>query len=178
MKPKVLIFHFVLFCQLLLAQERRLINEDTQWNDVYDTDQSECLLMTSDSISRCIRPAIEPAEKKNLLSKLLYIYSESQSIGELDFYAKCPLIQKKSRRTLFCIHNQIYDAKDFGNFLWGVALGQLKIPLYLVITGSELNGFFNCQKQNPDIQRSLPFCVEGDSDADQRAIKAGYYYQL
>jgi hypothetical protein len=162
------IYSISAFCQLYQA-----IPSDYHFNDQYE-EQDRCIQVDSLAVENCINNGISNLKSNSLIQKLIFIYKESMSRGSLDYYAKCPLIYEVDNDDLFCIDKTVYDAKDFGNFIWGATLKRLKLPYSMVKVGSEINAFFNCKKQNYDIETFLGICWLGDSPEDQMAIKNGY----
>lgn len=65
-----------------------------------------------------------------------------------------------------------YNAKDSGNFLWGLSGGLLGFSLQTLQRAAHINNAMNGAQQN---QKDVGFL---DDPADQRAIHLGYYYSI
>ncbi|WP_157498089.1 RHS repeat-associated core domain-containing protein [Formosa sp. Hel1_33_131] len=64
-----------------------------------------------------------------------------------------------------------YNYKDFGNFIWGRSGKALNLGITTLQFGAHLNNAFNGNSDNGGMKTGIR-----DSEADQRAIRAGYYY--
>jgi len=64
-----------------------------------------------------------------------------------------------------------YNAADYGNFLWGQGARRLGFGLNTALFGANVNNAANSRKNNPDMKYHIL-----DSNADQRAIRDGYYF--
>ena len=101
----------------------------------------------------------------NLLA-LAYAYRESRD-GKMDF-VNYDEIQRIANGQLYVItvagKSMAHDVWNFGNFLWGAAMGRLGISPILTWMGSN----YDCYKYNR----------QWDSMDDQRSIRQGYLYGL
>ena len=64
-----------------------------------------------------------------------------------------------------------YNDYDYGNFLWGMGGNRLGFSYRTLQVASQLNNAVNSGSDNPGVPYRLL-----DSNADQRAIRNGYYY--
>jgi hypothetical protein len=114
----------------------------------------------------------------NFFGKLLYAAKEGAGdenggFGEMDFrYA----LEFYDEDRLYLIDGIAYNVADLGNYLWGVAMARMKIPYPIAKLGSEANAFFFTYEQNEFLKKPWHgLSLTGDSRADQRAIRRGYF---
>lgn len=82
-------------------------------------------------------------------------------------------INENHYNSLNIVNGVAYDNPDYGNFLWGLGGKVLGFNYLTLKIASHLNNAINSRTDNKD----LPYNFF-DSDADQRAIKNGYFYNL
>jgi RHS repeat-associated protein len=110
-------------------------------------------------------------EDKGFFGKYSYALKESLAKGKMDYIQHFDLGDK-----LALIGGVVYNEFDTGNYLWGAGMRRLGFSYLPVKVGSEVNAFFNTNRQNPYLGKPawMPTWA-GDSPADQRAIRNGFY---
>ena len=108
---------------------------------------------------------------KNAPQGVKLIFATSQSRGQnkrLDFVNYASVQNAVPKGGLIITMGKdgylAHDSFNFGNFLWGAAMGRMRIPPLLVLCGSNLDAKANTGKW--------------DSLDDQRSIWAGYKYGI
>lgn len=132
-----------------------------------------------------IEGAMEKSGVNDLGNKAMgweYLYRESSGSnrggrggGKMDYFAS----QALNDNTIYIVQSKFGDAvgynnSDFGNFLWGLGTRRLGFSVWTAQTGAHGNNAVNGQDQNawnPNYQHQIL-----DSNADQQAIRNGYYY--
>ncbi|NUQ25010.1 MAG: RHS repeat-associated core domain-containing protein [Saprospiraceae bacterium] len=104
-----------------------------------------------------------------------YAYKEGKKDQKLDFFVQNP--ERIPTHTLSIIIDRkgtavAYNPKDYGNFMFGLSMRFLGIPLSHAKIGAHGNNFFNGRRDGSDRWRML------DSKGDQRAIRNGYYLNI
>jgi RHS repeat-associated protein len=111
-----------------------------------------------------------------------YLYRESsgsnrsgRSGGKMDYWASNNLENNK----MYIVQSKFgdavgYNSSDLGNFLWGLGTRRLGFSVWTAQAGAHGNNAVNGQDQNawnPNYEHQIL-----DSNADQQAIRNGYYY--
>ncbi len=129
------------------------------------------------AIAGCVKAATADIEGLGFRDKLREIYRRSMASADFDFrVSECGLTRGAR---LVVVDRVVYDIEDFGNFMWGMAMRRLKIPVSLVKLGSEYNAVMFAYEQNSmsSMGGKSPFFgldLRGDSREDQNAIIRGY----
>lgn len=170
-----------------VAIQQNLFFADERWCDRFvacsdeDLEEKNCEINNKDEKlfnkvcivnNDCIEDFLEESgvnnwflRKSNLLA-LTYAYNESRG-GKMDFVSNTK-IQNMGNGLLYITtvngKSMAHDAWNFGNFLWGAAMGRLGISPILTWIGSN----YDCLKN----------AKQWDSKDDQRSIRQGYLYSL
>jgi hypothetical protein len=104
-------------------------------------------------------------ENRGLMAK--YQYARKEATGAMDYRMHLP-----KANGFILIDSVLYNGFDAGNYIWGAGMRRLGFSYLEVKVGSELNGAFRTRSQN---EQGHGVILSGDSNKDQRAIKAGYH---
>jgi RHS repeat-associated protein len=123
---------------------------------------------------------VKDIKDKNLndFELLKEIYSESAL--SLDFYDSGELLLGIPNDRLSVIDGVAYDSYDAGNYAWGVSMRKLGIRYLTAAAGSQFNGFWNGKYDNSQWTYGVDPYLDritwtGDSRADQKAIRKGFF---
>jgi hypothetical protein len=103
------------------------------------------------------------------VGKYIYAFFESLTNGNMDYYSS----HLNDNYAFYLSNNTAYNPMDAGNYLWGVGIAKLGIPAWDAYRGSQINAVLLGNRQNGKAGINL----KGDSEADQRAIFNGYFWE-
>ncbi|PZR03319.1 MAG: hypothetical protein DI539_26380, partial [Flavobacterium psychrophilum] len=113
-------------------------------------------------------------------SPLSYAKTQGVAGGRMDYAVQGANAGDLNKNTLYVTGGVGYDIADFGNFLFGMGIGELGIPSGFGETGGQYNHIFNSRRGND----ATPLFDLGpgtygmpgwfDAASDQQAISNGY----
>jgi RHS repeat-associated protein len=162
-------------------------------NKLTEVDQQSINASVQNQISECSSFETKHGNLEDIpekfINQMLWIRNNSDGGNAFDYTTKVSPIQ--SETGLYIIDGRIYNKMDAGNYFWGKTMRTLKtehsvtINYIIVKVGTEINGFWNGKIQNSKSTRSGKRIEDtfnlaritwyGDSNADQKAIRKGYY---
>jgi RHS repeat-associated protein len=116
--------------------------------------------------------------KSNDAQNSPYSYAKNQATGKMDYGVNGIMSGDLDRKKFYLRGGTAYNVGDMGNYLWGMGMAQLGIPLAIAQAGAHWNNITSGSKQITKAYDFGPgtYGKPGfwDSPGDQRAIVNGY----
>ena len=134
----------------------------------------ELSFISSDQVDGAMKRS--GVKKQNVFSRWSYASSESNK-GKMDF--KYDGIIKPTGLNI--INGVGYNSADFGNYLWGNAMGRMGFTSVMARSAAHMNAWWSAKESNPGLKSDYPWTISwfmnrswgGDGSGDQRAIQNG-----